>query len=348
MLRKAVSRAAAMAVFWVMLALPRQQVRGGDQLLETVRAGNLASLQSLHTFSCRITATDASAKGSTSLSGDYSRGPEGVRTRYHRDQHFHDVLFKDQRLTQFTRQSASKGRGKARADIRHASNPAVGDCDVWLLGLLAFRGPDSGTVVSFDELLNTPHQLHQVRRVVEAGRELVYVELEHSTSHRKFWFDPAVNYLVRKLVGTTKGQPTEFRSVLEVTRFKELEPGLFFPERVEARYFYNGDNPLSNNVVVFADVRVNRPLPPETFQLRLPAGTTVTDNLQGKVYDVNEDGKPVGPVRSLFTATSSGITPRAPTLEEPASTTSWILPASLGVLLVAVILWVRRRRGQTS
>ncbi len=184
----------------------------------------------------------------------------------------------------------------------------------------------------------------------EGGRKLIYVGLEHDLSHLQFWFDPQVNFLVRKRTVTAKNQPTEIRSEGTVTRFKEALPGIFFPEVVEVRQ-YVGGRLASEQTFNFKDIRVNQSIPADIFSLRLPAGTDVTDTVLGKRYTVDANGNPVGPMQDLIRMASApppGVAPRTETREEPRPLTRWILPASVLLLVVAGLIWSVRKWKQAT
>lgn len=229
-----------------------------------------------------------------------------------------------------------------KGGINQASDDKFGDCDVWMFGLLTFAGPDN-TLLSFEALLNRPHKIGTVRRESKEGTELIYVSLEHELSCLEFWFDPQVDFLVRKHVVIAKLQ--SIRSELEVMRFKEAAPGVFFPERVETRNSY-GSQPLPSQTVDFLDIRVNRPIPANVFQFRFPSGTEVTDYILGKIYKVDENGGLSGSMRDLIrfpSAARTDVAPRSETREEPKLLSRWILPVSVAILALAGVLGLVRR-----
>jgi len=185
---------------------------------------------------------------------------------------------------------------------------------------------------------------------MDNGRSLIEVDVTTRLSRYQIWFDPEVNFLVRKLVGSiTEADGRVYKGECLVHRFMELAPGLYFPE---------GVGNLEEGVELtasFTNVLANRPIGAEAFRLSFPPGIVMTDFVRGTVYRVDPDGRDIGPVLDArgkpITLTSAIQLPsvggpgasNGPTAEEPASWTVWLLPASLGWLLVSLALWIGRR-----
>ncbi len=167
----------------------------------------------------------------------------------------------------------------------------------------------------------------------------------------EIWLDPQANYLACRRVIIEKqpgagsgGERTEHR----VKKFAEVSPGVFFPELIEMRVLAgSGEKPRSVRITRVTDVRVNVPLPADTFDFHFPPGILVSDLIRGKEYPVDPDGNPAGPMTDIDVVPRvapriSG--PTAPTVEEPKSWTAWILPLSACVLAVGVALGYVRKR----
>jgi hypothetical protein len=163
-------------------------------------------------------------------------------------------------------------------------------------------------------------------------------------------FDPAANYLVRKATYIlSRGYVHEH----EVVQFNEVGPGLYFPERITGRSENDGKQDTSL-LTTISDVRVNKPLPRDVFAFRFPNRVMLTDDIRNTQYRVDPMGNPTSKETPLGPRQPSPASQNAPatlgtvTEEEPQSLTRWILPVSLGILLVAAVAaYLRRRRGNT-
>jgi hypothetical protein len=223
---------------------------------------------------------------------------------------------------------------------------------VWDLGLLLFPGPDKDyLMLPFDELLKQLDPPKKVSRRTEGGKEFVVVEYSYpettSTTDCEAWFDPQANYLVWRSVIKQTSPGLRVLAEHRVLRFKEVAPGLFFPEEVE-QYDGAGGSLRAIRTASFTDIRVNQPLPRDVFHLPFPPGIVVIDVVQGKSYTMGADGKPTGPIKDLpqqppSPPAAAEVEPLGATLEEPKSWTRWVLPASAAVLVLAAGLWAKRK-----
>jgi hypothetical protein len=231
--------------------------------------------------------------------------------------------------------------------------------DVWALGLLSFFGPEF-TWVSLDDLLAKPHQLRKVKRSQERDRVFFYLDLTHEKGRLELWFDPQVNFLVRRLVLTSNFPGAgEKRAENEVVRFKEVAPAIYFPEQVELQV-YKDAKVESKRSVTFSNIRVNQPLPAEVFRLRFPDGVNLVDSIQGRMYKVDAEGREIGPARDEkgaelhlaksppFPADTSQQANLTQTQEEPQPAAErlahWVVLLSLVILASAGGLWLRWRK----
>lgn len=317
------------------------------ELLDLVRSGHQAAIQSIHTLSCRVSLTSIPQGPSASPTGEYWRSSDSVRVRWHHGNESHDTVRDDFRIRSVTTTRTPGGHRTVRATVGPDTRQPLGMCDAWSLALLTFPGEQPGVVLTFDELLKKPNTLHRVDRQTDGVHELVHVDLEHDSARLEIWFDPRANYLPRRTI-VTSAQPLSggkpLRSEASVARFKEVAPTIYFPEKVEAQY-YHDNRRVYAQVITFSDLRVNQSLPPDTFRLRFPSGARVADQFKGKAYKVGEDGNPLGGETDLATAPplSAGAGPRSETQTEPQPLTRWILPTSLGILVLACCLWLARK-----
>lgn len=203
--------------------------------------------------------------------------------------------------------------------------------------------------VVFERLVEKASEVGDVYRLKTEHGDLLAVELtfeytvlNHTrTTVVEIAFDPKVNYLVRRAVYVTDGQ---LKKVYVVEQFKECSPGVFFPERVrEATYL--GRNQIGTALTEISRIRINYAVPDSIFRLKFPHGVYVSDSIRGTSYRVDREGNRI----SAETPLSKGPPPPAaaeimlPTTEEPRPWYSYLVPASLAILVAAGIAAVVRR-----
>jgi hypothetical protein len=225
--------------------------------------------------------------------------------------------------------------------------------DVWKYVLFTHWGGGTAfRTFTFAEMLEKPHRIHSVERVTDNGRGLIYVRLTALEGDHEFWFDPAVNHLVRKATRVPEGA-RDLRFESEVTKFTEAAPGVFFPTEVEHRR--HKDSQLTGVVrTTISDLKVNQSLPTDTLRIPNIAGMTCTDADRRTDFTVDADGNRVGPETPAEFATgvphSSSSTPfqaLAPS-QPPWPLWLWVLIASCFCLALAGGLWyVRHRRSES-
>jgi hypothetical protein len=329
-------------------------VRGEDELFMEVCAGNKSAIQSLDTIHCRITrASPVSVRGAIPPStAEYWRGSDSYRVRYQDESGFSDCVRHDYVTRSLAKSRDPGGRERVHYVIARADpGQPHGRFDAWSLGLLTLFGP-SGQRLTLDELLQTPVGPVEASQVAEKGRDYVVLKLSaelmaDELAAFEIWFDPQVNYLACKLVGTSAGKQSNrknSRRETEVVGFKEVSPALYFPERVETK-FYRNDQLVQHDVVSFSDIRVNQPLPADIFRLDIPGGAEVTDMIQNEEYKVDSAGQPLDGKASIaaYAPLSPATAETTDTVEEPQPLTRWIVPVALGALLVASAIWLVRK-----
>jgi hypothetical protein len=321
-----------------------------QELLETVQAGHQASLDAIRTFFCRISLTREPKSPFGITTGKCWRMGEKVRSQSRTQTSTSDVLVVGSRQTSITRGPSPRRGSETSGAIANAGGPL--ECDPWSDGLFTFFGQKRFRV-TFSQLLSEPHRLHSVKNVKIDGRDLVYVSLSHDRARFEWWFDPQVNYLVRKMAGELNareaaGQKTEH----VVSKFREAAPGIFFPERVERRFYKDGKQ-ISLSIAAFTEIQVNPSLPQGIFELRFPPGIMVADQIQGKMFKTDDLGRAILPALDPktgkpLTLGTGEMVPGAEgedgsnrvTEEEPRPWTRWLFPMSLGTLAVAGVLFV--------
>jgi hypothetical protein len=167
----------------------------------------------------------------------------------------------------------------------------------------------------------------------------------------ELWLDPKVNHLARKLITRTEGNDGS-RTVLEVLKFDEPVPGVFFPV-VSKLIAYQDNKPEVTIDIEVSDLRVNQPIADSVFTLEIPAGAFVADEISGTSYTmVAGGGKTDVQNRPRMDVAAIGIQsdPNAPKPTpwqeaHPETLTSglWYIAAAFFVLLAVGTLWLRRR-----
>jgi hypothetical protein len=280
--------------------------------------------------------------------GQYWRSGSVFRYKWGQGKQSGDVVVKDGREEGIFLLPDRKGVLRGEGSISVGDGMAGPRADPWLQSLFTFLGDTKKPGrYTFDEMLSLPSGVRAVscERRLEGGRELVLVKTRWEKSTTEFWFDPSVNYLIRKLSTTIPGKRTDVYTT-EVIRFREPASGIYFPEQVKV--VSSSDNRhVATETFTFTDIEINRPLPPTFFEMRFPPGTPIRDQLKGTTYVAGEDGRPVGEATLSPSPPPPpaipAVEPRAETKEEPRSWSWVILPASLSVLALAVCLYAVQR-----
>lgn len=169
------------------------------------------------------------------------------------------------------------------------------------------------------------------------------------------YFDPNVNYLVRKVAYSYPTHNWEG----EIPEFKEHGPGLFFPtESVGTSQMLPSKDKLYDSKTKFSDVQINQPLPNNIFSFNYPHNVILGDDIRGCQYRIDANGN------QISKETPFGREPPPPgdsgdekqafgteTQEEPQPLSRWILPISVGILIsggVAAFLRGRKRQAESA
>lgn len=327
-----------------------------EDLLEEVRAGNKSSLESIRTLSCRITvATPISPIGPTEAStADYWQSGDSWRVRC-------SVVGQpsDWVRHEFVTKKVMRSGEKTIFVIERADpDDPHSRFDVYGRGLLKLFGPEARPL-TLEKILLHPHQLGKTTRQPYQGHECVVLKISTDlvagkNSDFEVWFDPQVNYLACRLIRDSKRRSDQ-RSVhqeSQVLRFTEAAPGVYFPAETERKSHTDGKL-TQHDIVTISDIRINQPLPPNIFELPIPPGATVIDEIQDREYQVDALGKAIGPERSLpkYPPLPAGSGPppknlqdpggaaQVETITEPKPVTRWIVFAFLFVLVVTGSIW---------
>ena len=355
---KTIQHAALLTVVSVCGMLRGVGVLGADDV-DVVRAGNKSALESIRSFSCRVTLQSPVSQipGAEMSTADYWQSGESWRIRSVAGSQIADSIRHD-----FMRKSLKTSAGRDgskrtvftidRVDIERPSSRL----DPTGHGLLRLFGPKIRRL-TLEELLDEGFMLREVSHEKYLDHDCIVLAFsmkadDGGKAEFTLWFDPAVNYLARKLTGNFSSRSAnspKVRRESEVVRFKEPSPGIFFPEQAETK-FYNDDKVVQHDIVTFSDIRVNQPLPAKIFELAIPPNSTVIDKVQGKEYAVDSAGKVVGTERPVSTIPPIPAgTHQTPTSEEPTSVIRWLLYALILLFAVSAGIWyVRRLRASAA
>ncbi len=230
--------------------------------------------------------------------------------------------------------------------------------DMWHWLLFSHWGRNPLGLYPLDEILQHPYVLHKAERLPPPAND-IHIELSHSNGRSEFWFDPKVNYLVRKRVVIPQDPSRLVEG--EVIEFAEPAPAVFLPVIVEHRYSINGKLQAVMRTIL-SDVKVNQPLAQDALRIPGIAGMDCIDLNRDMKYKVDADGNAVGPESPVKVArispparmgggpfippydSSSLLQPSRP----PTPLWVWILIVSLIALIAAGILTIVRRRRQAK
>jgi hypothetical protein len=322
-----------------------------DELLQQLLEGHRAGKESIRTMHCKVEVQgEKVSKGQTSrfsYSGEYWRTLDAIRIRTVENGKVTDVVVRSGEQTTLERGKPDDNK-QLHASITPArSIPAAGG-DPWRVGLLYFRFGSSS--YPLEELIKQPHKQLAIKWVNDDGRKLLCLEMA-SDQQLKVWFDPSYNYLAcRKNLSFEAHGKTETES--RVVNFKEVGPGILFPERIESEYKVDGTM-LSRTTAVIRDAQVNHSISDSELRIKFPTGTSVSDAIRKKVYSVDEDGHVIKEDPTYTVGTSVPLEPassvwREQTQEETPSSHRWLLPASLILLICGLGLWLWQRTGSRS
>jgi outer membrane lipoprotein-sorting protein len=344
------------------LSFSAAQAMGDEELIQLVRDAHRAARESIQTFSGRVefALTMYDKQGSKpslkhSCSSQFWLSPRAMRAKISENNENTDSLWDNsvRRSVIRTEIGGQPAAAAARDAFMHRHGTR---CDPFVRGLLVFNPPNTSDFVPFEELLERATKLKKVERKQVGDKELILVQLFFDKSKKSdasisvdIYFDSGVNYLVRHV--TYNFLDSNYRWDDEVLEFKEHKPSLFFPERM------TGSSQLLTNkakgydsTTRFSDVQINQPLPGDIFNFKYPHGVSLRDNIRGSEYRVDADGNPISQqipyVHEPPPPGSAGDVPipGTETQEEPQSATRWILPISLGILIVGGVAAFRRRR----
>jgi hypothetical protein len=324
-------------------------------LLELAQNAHRAAIESLQSVECDVTVM-RSQHGEAShkiAQGHYSRSGAAVRVQEETARGTQDGVVKDSAATVLGKERVRSGERPVPGSAVRTSIPEVAfSCDVWSQMLMQFHAPGQSRCRSLDEVLANALAPPDVTKVHEGENEYVQVDViiarnAGTDAHMQLLLDPRVNYLVKREI---LGPYSRTRGVFEVKEFSEPVPGVFMPVAAITQTITDGreDSRLETKL---SNVRINQPVPPDRFDLKMPAGTLVLDRIRHKQYKVGADGRPSGPEQDLVQAVALPVakvdereSARSQTAGESGSLLrQLVLPISL-ILLIGGAIWIIRAR----
>jgi hypothetical protein len=349
---------------WLLLTPPISGGEDRDQLIATARDGNRAAIASIATMECRYerrpwanTTPEQAAKHYALFSpGSFWRSGEVWRLlRPMGDGTTMDCVVRDGRGL-FLRQGGPLGSRRQLVNETMGSVDGVGGL-MWQWLSFSHWGPVPICYYPFHEILEHPHTIRRAERL--SPENDIHIELTHGNGRLEFWFDPKVNYLIRKRV-MVPAADKKYRWEDEVVDFAEPAPAVFVPIALEHRCFVDGALQAVLRTIL-SDVKVNQPLAQDALRIPKIAGLECVDFNRNVKFKVDADGNAIGPESPeevVYVAPNykqgSGI-PTPPYYKDPFEPSKpptpwwmWMLIASLTVLLTAVIAAIVRRRRQAT
>ncbi len=333
-----------------------------DDLVREVVIGHRATLDLIRTFSATVSFTDANDPGLAKAAlylRDNDRWCLHIGTH---GQQLARIVSEPGRIRQHT-QAWTDQRGRKLNPPQVAgriwtTTEDVGKIEVWRGLSLSF---ETG-IIRYDHLnvaIALPGADPVASRDSIDGRPMIRLSYTclmrpDLTWRQTFWHDPSRGYLVvrrdlnviRRDVNDAIGKSAGNSIVM--TDFVS-SGGIEFPTKATTTVSARGDQPATVQTTSLVDVQINRPLPSGIFDLSLPVGTRITDDVRKTEYIAGPDWKPVGPEKPwsrlavVTPATSTDAPSRQSAATESRSWTWWLAAASGVLLTVGGLTAVVRR-----
>lgn len=342
-------------LFCTLLSPTRLHASEDSELLALIQAAHRSFRNSMHTFSADIVHETRLTKKAVTIKGKYWRVQDTVRVLEELpDGSVQNNLVNGSEIRSTARYPGRKGGNPEFGAARSALRGPYSVLDVYGNMLVDFPAPDD-SICSLDRLLELTGQRLMLSRRKENGHSYVCLVVAFPDAYygdvtQTLWFDPEKNYIVVKL--TRQGtKPSKPLSETEIVETAELVPGLFFPVKCRGRTSQN-DQTVSEKLVVLTNVQVNKKIPKELFRLPVPTGTLISDRILGKEYRVDEDWRPIGPMKEApkksmpVMSEDDQLVRRSQSSSEPGSYSPIIIIASSLVLVAALLTWSYRSYNQ--
>lgn len=266
----------------------------------------------------------------------------GSTARWHFSSDFGNVrteyLWKDDQLKVIYSQGQDQQSTKSGAVAPQTRLESQTTSPWWHAGFVSPSVPHDWLDISLTEVrYRTQSQLVQV-----AGRDFLLVTFRTPAGEkrREYWVDPKLNYVMTKAV--VYHSPDGLNRVeREMSDFREVGTGIFFPFRSELRAVKGGKLTVAKTTE-FKTVRVNEQIDVAELELRFPEGLPVADSVKNEYYLTDANEKPV-PGSDRLIPLSKDEQLRLAALRPwywNWAVWAWV---GAGLVLVFIVIYVRRR-----
>ncbi|MFO0810063.1 MAG: hypothetical protein U0746_15690 [Gemmataceae bacterium] len=309
-------------------------------LLDEVLAGHESSVAAIHKLYAKANVTQTSQFGTGTVSAECWKSGPDIRLREHlKPGCVIDCLIRGGKQSIVGTADAADGR-PADASMRVATrHEKAVQSDLWqyaLMVLPTLKKKPPAPVLTFPEAVKA-RSPSAVKKVTLDSVPTVYAAMtgENGPDRDEIWLDPAVNWLIRKVVRVTEHWKYEYA----VTDFTEHAPGLYFPAKVRLVLRYRNHRPLEESVT-FTAVSINRPDTPSMPPLPIPSkGVQVVDEVAGTIYTADSAGRPVKTIGPLRYGKNRPLPKPDPNAPRPDDGYSTILAGALAATVVAALAY---------
>jgi hypothetical protein len=348
------------AVFSLALMGSAADACAGD-LLQIAADGHRETLEKIASIEA-VLRMEVLAKGQTSAKHDIEWSQQGDRVRWKQRMSGLNLNLDDGTSTKITAREDHLGLGLTTTIVRSAAQAGneeqreatidarplgdvVGYQALWSrAGLMLYDSPQ----IWFKDALQSTDWRRTAKRVDLEGEPMILIEGQPAKEELPtflVWIDPAHCYLAKKFIHYVyKGDfdPQKPHALFKVERFSPpyKDTGISFPAVVVMRFFLEGDDVFENRIT-FASIKINEPIPPDVFRIKIPAGYRVIDRAGGRHYTMGPDGEVLKPAPLL-------PIPRPPPPSAPSR--AWLIYLLLGLLLIGLgwTIYQRRSRSESS
>lgn len=232
---------------------------------------------------------------------------------------------------------------RAQATIAHSSPGTISFSD-FRSRCLDFVQDSPPLTVS--DVLDDTSNVRSCERL-DAGRYSLQYDVEPGCT-AQIWFDSKKNFMVDRIDITYTENPRFAGISQEVVEVVEAQPGIWFPREVDLKQFRRDESsgktiePKFANRMIVTELAVNESLPEDAFEVTLPPGTEVSNEITGKLVFWGVDGPASEemPLPNLQTPPEMSLTEK----DGRSSRSVWVITVNLVlVAIVALIVLVRRR-----
>lgn len=263
-----------------MLATTTRCLAGESESPDQVRERHRAAVELIRTLSCEFSRDGADRV--EKVHGRYWRSANQTKLTYRirnpQQDAQHEVLITEGRLRSFVHGQREGNKQHGAAIHAQEFEPIH---DVWVGALFAIPIPDRPPfrLALVNQALADSASVDRCERIKDGDSESVRAVLSYEHGRVEVFFDPVVNYLVRKATVVVDA-PRKITVTREVVRFTEPKPGIFFP----AEAVHHTPDGKRQVRWTFSNIRINEPIPADVFRLPLPDETVTSDYIKGTIY----------------------------------------------------------------